>query len=142
MSLVPSFDAFIDDEADIQRESDLVHHIINESRVSDDLLSELDSVKQAIFCILATEQGVHPIYDENYGIKTLDLIGKDYSYAASELMRRIKESLLLDERVKEVKNLRPRELKDGIVIDFEVVTEFGNIADKYTKKMIGGDYGI
>ena len=71
---------------------------VNQGRVRG-TVDELKAMQQAVLMILATEQGEHGIYGTDYGLKTVDLIGKPYTYATNELQRRIKEALLQDDRI-------------------------------------------
>lgn len=137
MSLLPTVDPYLDDITEIQRQPDAVHHITNMERITGSIDS-LSAVKQSVYCRLATEQGAHAMYPPEYGMKTLDLIGKDYSYAASELMRRIKECLIQDDRVTDIKDFKPIELKGGLYIAFRVTTIYGDIDSDYTLSTIGG----
>lgn len=137
MSLLPTVDPYLDDIISIQRQPDAVHHITNIERITG-AIDLLEAVKQSVFCRLATEQGAHAIYPPEFGLQALDLIGKDYSYTASELMRRIKECLAQDDRVTDVKDFQPTELKGGLYIAFRVATIYGDIDSNYTLSTIGG----
>lgn len=54
---------------------------------------------------LQIEQGAEEIYSEGYGLAVKDLLGRDYPYVAAELERRIKESLLADDRILAVEDM-------------------------------------
>lgn len=58
-----------------------------------------EAMIQAIFKILKTERYAYLIYDWNYGIELEGLIGKDNLFVIPEIERRIKESLLQDDRI-------------------------------------------
>lgn len=138
MQLLPIIDEYAGDEIE-QNQSSLVHFIKDTENIQGEV-DGINSVKQACFCILATEQKIHPIYEENYGIETFDLIGKDYSYIASELKRRIIEALKTDERITDVKDFIINKVdKDSINIGFVVETIFGNISMEKTVNLVQGD---
>lgn len=88
----------------------------------------IEAMKQAIYKMLMTERYKYVIYDWNYGIELADLFGKPRSYVYSELKRRIKESLLDDDRIIEVDNFvfeAPK--RDVVAVKFTVNTIFGDI---------------
>ena len=137
MNLLPTIDILEDEK--IQIPSSKVHHIINTSHMTG-TIDAVNSVKQACFSILATEKGIHKIYDKNYGLETFDLIGKDYSYIASELKRRISDALKYDDRIKDVKDFIIKKIgKDGINLAFKVDTVYGQIDMQKTVKVVEGD---
>lgn len=88
----------------------------------------LDAMKQAVWKRLMTERYVYDIYDDTYGLQTADLIGKDYGYVMSKLQRRIKESLLHDDRISDVNDFQFKQGKDFLWMGFNVVTDFGELA--------------
>lgn len=94
----------------------------------------LQSVQQAVLMILATEQGMHPIYKEPYGLQTADLIGKPHSYAANELQRRIKEALLWDNRIHNVYSFSSYSDGDKLLMSFTVESIYGSFE---TAKEVG-----
>ena len=88
-------------------------------------IDELEAVKQAVFLMLATERGYSEIY-EGYGLKTVDLIGQDFYYTVSELKRRIKETLLEDDRITEVDNFKHEQQTDILSMTFDVYSIYGS----------------
>lgn len=89
-------------------------------------VNDLQAVQQAVLIILAIEQGLHPIYSAQYGLLTADLIGKPYSYAANELQRRIKETLLQDDRISNVHSFNHYSEGDKLLMSFIVESCFGS----------------
>ena len=92
----------------------------------------LDAMKQAVWKRLMTERYVYDIYDDTYGLQTVDLIGKEYSYVISKLQKRIKETLLYDDRITDVNSFEFKRLKDGAWVGFNVVTIFGELTSSVT----------
>lgn len=86
---------------------------------------ELDALQQAIYKVLSTEKYEHPIYSFNYGIELDNLIGKDPAYVKIELMRRIKECLLQDERITNVNNFQFIINGDEMLCTFDVTSIYG-----------------
>ncbi len=91
-------------------------------------LDGIESVKQAIFCILSTERYESLIYEWDYGVELKELIGMPISYVLPELKRRIKEALEQDDRIISVNDFQFNTDKRGIVLaDFTVETNYGAI---------------
>lgn len=86
---------------------------------------ELDALQQAIYKVLSTEKYEHPIYSFNYGIELDNLIGKDPAYVKIELMRRIKECLLQDERITNVNSFQFIINGDEMLCTFDVTSIYG-----------------
>lgn len=89
----------------------------------------LEAVKQAVFLILLTERDYSKIY-QDYGIKIADLIGQDFSFAISELKKRITEALLEDDRITVVENFTFTDSKDGLLVEFDVITIYGVVHEQ------------
>lgn len=64
----------------------------------------IEALQQAIGIMLQVECGEYEIFSDGFGLKVSDLLGKDYPYVAAELERRIKECLLVDERIEAVED--------------------------------------
>lgn len=94
-----------------------------------DFVDGAEALKQAIYKRLNTERDVYPIY-KNYGIKKKDLFGKEKRYAYMILTDRIKDTLLEDDRINEVRNFEyidEKSRKDNVCISFDVDSVFGVI---------------
>lgn len=88
----------------------------------------IDSVKQAVLCILNTERYEYLIYDWNYGIELAELTGEPISFVLPELKRRISEALEQDDRINEVRDFQFDTSSRGIVlVSFLVETVFGTL---------------
>ena len=88
-------------------------------------VDELKAVQQAVLMILATEQGEHSVYGATYGLKTVDLIGKPYSYVTNEMQRRIKEALQQDDRIETEHSFSSHSDGDQLIMSFTVDCIFG-----------------
>jgi hypothetical protein len=88
-------------------------------------IDEKDALQQAIYKMLNTEKYEYPIYSFSYGIELENLISKDRLYVQMELIRRIKECLLSDERILNVENFKFDILKDFLQCTFDVVSIYG-----------------
>ena len=90
-------------------------------------VTDAEALRQAIYKILNTEKYEYPIYSFNYGIELNSLTGKDRTYVKIELMRRIKECLLEDERIIGVNNFNFTETGDELYCTFNVTSIFGEM---------------
>ena len=98
-------------------------------RISDNkiqgIIDGADAMRQAVHKLLNTQRYEYPIYSFSYGIDLESLIGQDKLYVQMELMRRIKECLLQDERITNVVNFNFTVNGDSILCTFDVISIFG-----------------
>ena len=87
----------------------------------------LSAVEQAIYFILGTERYKFPIYSWDYGIELIDLYGKPMPYVIAELPERIKDALLVDNRISNVTDFEFKRNGKKLGVKFTVVTIYGNI---------------
>lgn len=92
-----------------------------------------EALRQAIFLMLNTEKYEYPIYSFTYGIELENLIGQDKLYVQMELVRRIKECLLTDDRISNVENFAFTIQEDSILCTFDVVSIYGT--NTYSKEV-------
>lgn len=88
---------------------------------------DLEAIQQAIYLILNTERYEYPIYSWDYGVELVDLIGKPMPYVMSELPRRVKDALIQDDRIADVKDFTFDINKKKLHTTFVVVTNRGDI---------------
>lgn len=89
---------------------------------------EQEAMKQAIYKILNTERYSYSIYSWNYGIELKDLFGKPKNFCKSELKRRIKEALIQDERILDVKAFSFEDKKRReLAVTFTANTIYGDV---------------
>lgn len=91
------------------------------------MCDDIEAMKQAIFKVINTERYKYLIYDWNYGIELNDLIGKPIPYVYAEIERRIKEALLVDNRIKEVTDFRFSNNGGDVLCLFTANTIYGEI---------------
>lgn len=87
----------------------------------------LDAVIQAIYLILNTERYRHIIYSWDYGVELLELYGKPMPYVMSEAERRIREALMQDDRIVDVKNFNFEPSGKKLHVTFDVSTKYGTV---------------
>lgn len=104
-------------------------YILSDSSVNG-LCDGIDALKQTIELILSTERFEYPIYSWNYGIELDDLIGQPITYVIPMLENRIKEALLQDDRILDIKNFKYDIHKQVVHTTFTVNSIYGNIESK------------
>ena len=90
------------------------------------MIDNMEAVKQMIHIALTTEYQYSDIYTD-FGLKTADIIGQDFFFIVSELKRRIRETLLKDDRISDVTDFSFEEVDDGVLVSFTVSTIYGEI---------------
>ena len=90
-------------------------------------IDELESIKQAIYLILSTERYKYIIYSWDYGVELVDLIGKPIPYCMAEIPRRVKEALLVDNRIENVTDFQFEHIGKTLHTTFTVVTNVGKV---------------
>lgn len=85
------------------------------------------AMKQAIEKILLTQRQAWLIYPIDYGIETERLIGKEMEFVLSDIQRTVTESLITDDRVKDVSDFVSNIKQDSLHISFTVNTIYGNM---------------
>ena len=94
------------------------------------------AVEQAIYLALETERYEYVIYSTNYGSELEQLYGKPMSYAASQIKSIIKDSLIADDRIKNIYDFKIVRLdKNSLKIMFTAETVFGDINAERTVKI-------
>ncbi|MDY2987694.1 MAG: DUF2634 domain-containing protein [Peptoniphilus sp.] len=108
---------------------------INSERIYGNI-DDKEALKQMIYKNLNTEYGVHLIYP-TFGMPLQDLFGKPKNFVYVELIRRIEECLIKDDRVNSVINfkyLKDKSLRDELSISFTVNSVYGEIEIENTWK--------
>ena len=102
--------------------------MIDAERIQGTIISDLETVKQAIYKIINTERYKYLIYSWNYGIELEDLFGKPIPYVLPEIPRRIKEALTQDDRINDVLGFDlSYDQKGNVLAKFTVVTIYGSV---------------
>ena len=87
-----------------------------------------EAVEQAVYKMLNTERGENEIYRGQYGVEMDDLFGKPIPYVIPEVDRRIKEALLMDDRIEAVGNFVFDLPRRGVLhVTFLVTSIYGDI---------------
>lgn len=103
---------------------------INEPEMLDEVkntfigkVDDEDAILQAVMKVLQTERGAFDIYSDDYGIELEDLRGRDMIYCESEVPVRIKEALVVDDRISDVTDFNVERVADrrALHVSFTVV---------------------
>ena len=96
-----------------------------------------EALEQAVEKVLKTPRYAYEIYDWSYGSELDQLMGRPLLEAERKAEQYIKEALLWDERIKEIKNIQWEKEKESLWIYFHVVTEEGVIEIKQEVRASG-----
>lgn len=99
---------------------------IDDERIQGIITDEREAIEQAIYKVLNTERYKHVIYSWNYGVELADLFGKPMPFVLPEIPRRIREALLVDDRIDEV---------DGFDLTYN---KKGNVTARFTVHTTAG----
>ena len=87
----------------------------------------VDAMRQAIYKILQTERFAYLIYSWDYGVELQGLYGKSSSVVQSELSRVIREALLTDTRITDIRDINvTRSGRNSMTVSFVADTKFGS----------------
>lgn len=86
-----------------------------------------DAVVQAVQVILNVERFRWQIYSPYSGMQWRGLIGEDPCYVAAELQRRIRDALMMDDRVTGIKDFKYSIADDVLTASLTVTTVYGDV---------------
>ncbi|CAG7617023.1 hypothetical protein PAESOLCIP111_01972 [Paenibacillus solanacearum] len=89
-------------------------------------IDRVDAVKQAAFKILQTARFEHAIYGSNYGSELQSMPGSSSSYIHSDLARRVREALMQDDRIKDIRDMEIVVNGSEAFVTFTVLSQYGN----------------
>lgn len=86
----------------------------------------LDELKQCIYFMLSTEPNQFIIYNQDYGVGLVDLIGQPMGFVMAELQLRITNALLKDDRIYSVYDFEFNQNGRSLDVSFTVSSDFGD----------------
>lgn len=92
----------------------------------------LDAIMQAADLMLSTERWECPIYSDDIGMETRDLIGKPREFVQGDLERRISECLVEDDRITGISDFSLTFSGDVGTATFTVNTNLGDFQQEVT----------
>lgn len=122
----------IDLSAGVQTQSQpsLTWRINKDTRRIEGTCDGYDAVRQAVEIILNIERFRWQIYRPYTGVELQHLIGRDPGYAAAELQRRVREALMMDDRVRGVSDYRYSFSGNSLSASLTVNTVYGDVETK------------
>ncbi len=124
--MIPTGASILNAPVEAQEQPSLTWKLDMESKRITQMVDGLEAVKQAVFVILETERFRYLIYSFDFGSELQGLIGKSPLFVQSEIRRLIREALLQDDRITEVRDLSFQTKGDSMLVTFTVVSTFGN----------------
>lgn len=98
-----------------------------ESLTIEGLCDGKEALEQAVYKLIMTEKDFYLIYDENYGIKLVDLYGKDIAFVSALIKLRLEDCFKNDTRIKDIESLILKKDKEKLILEFTINTEFGSM---------------
>ena len=94
------------------------------------VLEGKEALKVWIYKTLLTTRYIYPIYTWDYGQDLDELIGKGYEkgFIESEVERRIKECLLVNDKITSCSNFEINLVNDNLQVSFTAETVYGEVA--------------
>lgn len=109
-----------------EQQPDLTWGIDKTSNRINGAVNGLAAVRQAVEIILNVERFRWQIYRPYSGMQWDGLIGQDPGYVASELQRRIREALTMDDRVRDISDFSYTVSGDTLAASMTVNTVYGD----------------
>ena len=92
------------------------------------VIEDREAVLQFIRKVLSTDKYAFEIYDWYYGNELLKLIGQSYDYAVTRIPNILKEALLVDDRITDVRDFTfSQPAIDTILVTCVVDTVYGQV---------------
>ena len=95
------------------------------------------AMEQAVEILLTTERYAYEIYDWSFGSQLHELMGIGVREAELKAASYIQEALLVDDRVKEVRDMQVMGKRNHLSLSFSVVTKEGVLEQEWEVSSIG-----
>ncbi len=95
------------------------------------------AMEQAVEILLTTERYAYEIYDWSFGSQLHELMGIGVREAELKAASYIQEALLVDDRVKEVRDMEVMGKRNHLSLSFSVVTKEGVLEQEWEVSSIG-----
>lgn len=117
MSFLPDINYIEDTESsNADAGNDTFRLMLDDDRLGE-LITDSEAVLQTAYVMLSTERYKYNIFDRDFGIEFSDMIGADIAYIKAVLPQRIKECLLIDDRIIEVNDISITEGDKEVYVD-------------------------
>ena len=126
--MIPSTNTILSTDIEIEQQPSLNYRMDFDRKTIIGTVDGREAMKQVVFKILNTERYDFIIYSWNYGIELKDLYGEPLSFVCAELIDRITEALVQDDRINSVSDFDFTFPKKGeVLVTFTVHTIFGDV---------------
>ena len=95
------------------------------------------AMEQAVEILLETERYAYEIYDWSFGSQLHELMGLGVWEAELKAASYIREALLVDDRVVEVKDMQVKGQNNQLSVSFSVVTKEGVLEQEWEVSEVG-----
>lgn len=128
--MIPVFEEIPTDlDIEEEEETSLTFRLNEDTKTISGRINGVEAVKQAAVVALNTERMEHEIYGEDYGAELMELIGEPIPLVYVKIENTIKDTLMEDDRVKNVTGFSFEKTGNGVVtVSFLVETKHGDIA--------------
>ena len=127
MPTLPTADIYLSAGVTFQKQPGRTWRINQETGRIQGECTDYAAVRQAVEIILNVERFRWQIYRPYSGMQWEGLIGQDSGYVAAELQRRVREALLMDDRVRGISNFSYTAEKDVLTAALTVSTVYGEV---------------
>ncbi|WP_025720192.1 DUF2634 domain-containing protein [Paenibacillus sp. 1-18] len=94
------------------------------------IVDGLEAMRQVVYKILQTLRYENLIYSDDYGAEIDRLQGQSRLFVQTELKRLVREALLADDRITDVRDFQFTFNGSDVLAEFEVITTQGNFRDE------------
>lgn len=124
--MIPTGGSITTASVEEQQQPSLTWKLDFEKKCITQMIDGLEAVKQAVFVILETQRFEYLIYSFNFGSELQGIIGKSPLFVQSEIRRLIREALLQDDRITDVRDIMIQINGESMLVEFTIVSVFGN----------------
>ncbi|EKF33941.1 DUF2634 domain-containing protein [Bacillus xiamenensis] len=118
-------------EEDDEVETSMTYRIDFENgRLTNEVISGIEAIRQFIYMTLRTERYAHPIYSHDIGTEIQELLTDTEAtdeYKEMEIPRLLEEALIVDERIDHIEEIEVTKQNDTFQVRLAVVTDEGTL---------------
>lgn len=118
-------------EEDDEVETSMTYRIdVENGRLTNEVISGIEAIRQFIYMTLRTERYAHPIYSHDIGTEIQELLTDTEAtdeYKEMEIPRLLEEALIVDERIDHIEEIEVTKQNDTFQVRLAVVTDEGTL---------------
>lgn len=118
-------------EEDDEVETSMTYRIdVENGRLTNEVISGIEAIRQFIYMTLRTERYAHPIYSHDIGTEIQELLTDTEAtdeYKEMEIPRLLEEALIVDERIDHIEEIEVTKQNDTFQVKLAVVTDEGTL---------------